>query len=154
MCWTEHVIFICSSFVFCSSVTVTESNGPSGRKRRCFIGCRQLNIQGRENCRDSSGRKAGGYMGRVTRACELPDQAERLRRADSRYQLTERTEKNLQRVKGDVLEFPQFPSHWLIQKSGGKDAPVETELTKEELLMNINFCSFFLLYLYKFQPFL
>lgn len=50
-------------------------------------------------------------MKRITRA---RDQAKRLRRTDTGTQVTERTEKILQRVKEDGVEFPQFPNQPLV----------------------------------------
>lgn len=85
-----HLFFLCVLFLS----DWDGSSVSSGRTRRCFVCCWQLNIQSRKNSRDFSGRKAGGEVGRVTaRTCELLDGAERLKRAESRYQVTERTEK-------------------------------------------------------------
>lgn len=53
-------------------------------------------------------------------------QAERLKRADSRYQVTERTEEKLTERQKRVGCKP------LVNlKTGSKGAPVETELTKK-----------------------
>lgn len=82
-------------------------------KERLYTLLATENIQDREDSRGCSGRQAGGYMERVTtRICELVDQAERLRGADSRHPgHREDRKKNFRGVKGDWLEFLQFASH-------------------------------------------
>lgn len=82
-------------------------------KERFYTLLATENIQDREDSRGCSGRQAGGYMERVTtRICELVDQAERLRGADSRHPGHRKDrKKNFRGVKGDWLEFLQFASH-------------------------------------------
>ena len=74
--------------------------------------CWQLRILATEDSRDCSGRQAGGYMEMVTtRICELVDQAERLREADSRHPGHKKDKETFEGVKQDRLEFLQFTSH-------------------------------------------
>lgn len=82
-------------------------------------------IQGREDSRDCSERQAGGYTERVTTGiCELVDQAERLRGADSSHPGHRKDRKKIFKgVKRDRLEFPQFAiGKTLIDSSKSQEA--------------------------------